>query len=116
MREHVFNGFTRMTDDAITRRRSLMTLGGAAMAAALSGPALAEARKKGKKGRNTRKKTCQKQGAPCREFVDQFCELFFPPGPGRDFCLAGASPCCSSIEQCRGEEFFACLFEAIRSN
>jgi hypothetical protein len=107
--------------DAVSRRTSLATLSGAVLAATLPGLSRVEAKKKNKKSRGRKRKKnaandqCEQQLAPCRDFVDDFCALFNPPGPPRDGCIAGAIVCCEPITQCDGEGFFGCLYERISS-
>ncbi|MGH2617504.1 MAG: hypothetical protein ACRDJC_19895 [Thermomicrobiales bacterium] len=107
--------------DTLSRRRSFASLAGAALAAAFAAPPVAEAKKGGKndkkKCKNKKKGSdagiCEEQLQPCRDFVDDFCALFNPPGPPRDACVAGAIVCCEPIMECDGEEVFECLYEKI---
>ena len=106
---------------AISRRTSLMTLGGTVLAVAIPGPSLVEAKKKGKKGKRCKRKNednendqCEQQGPPCRNFADQFCALFHPPGPLRIACADAASQCCLPLEQYQGAEFFDCLLGRVQ--
>jgi hypothetical protein len=114
---------------AMSRRASLLTLGGTALAATIPDWSLVEAKKKGKNARKRARKCkknnrtdndnandqCEQQLAPCRDFVDDFCALFNPPGPPRDLCIARAIVCCEPIAQCDGEGFFECLLGRIQS-
>jgi hypothetical protein len=116
---------------ALSRRTSLLALGGAALARAVHGLSPAEAKKKRKKGRKRNRKRaqecpecpecsecpeeeppvdqCAPQEAPCREFAEQFCPLFHPPGPPSLPCVVATYLCCRSLGQCDAEAFFVCL-------
>lgn len=109
-----------------SRRQSLLALGGSALAAAVSSWSPADAKRKGKNARKRKRKNartntdndnglCEEQLEPCRDFVDDFCALFNPPGPPRDVCITRAIVCCEPIMRCDGEGFFACLLERIQS-
>ena len=60
-----FDAMTRHAAAAVSRRGSLLTLGGAALAASLFGPALVEAKKGGKK----KNKKCRNQAGKCRQLL-----------------------------------------------
>jgi hypothetical protein len=111
MSEDRFDALTRRAADVVTRRSSLLALGGAGLAASLAMPELATAGKAGKKA----KKKCRSQGTPCREFADQICELFLDPGSSQDQCKEAAKDCCPAIEGCKGAEFFDCALSVIIS-
>jgi hypothetical protein len=93
-----------------TRRTSLIALGGAALTTLLHRSPVAEAKNKNKANKKS-KQRCQKQGTPCQEFATRLCALHHPPSPIRTACENRANECCTSIEQCNGGEYFACLFD-----
>lgn len=100
--------------EAVSRRTSLLTLGGAALTTLASRSPEAEAKTRSKAKKKARKKAekrCRQQGPPCLEFATRLCAAFHPPGSGRDACLNRANACCASIEACDGGEYFACLSE-----
>ena len=70
MREHISDAITRRAADGITRRGSLMTLGGAGMAAMFGGSVTADARKNKEKNKKKKKedpfKLCAPQVAQCQ--------------------------------------------------
>jgi hypothetical protein len=108
MPSHLYHPILQRATDAVSRRTSLATLSGAVLTATLPGLSRVEAKKKNKKsGGRKRKKNaandrCEQQGPSCREFADQFCALFNPPGPPRIACAAAATGCCLPLEQCQG--------------
>ncbi|MGH2617502.1 MAG: hypothetical protein ACRDJC_19885 [Thermomicrobiales bacterium] len=105
MREHVFDEVARGTADALTRRRSLMTLGGAVLATAMAAPRPVQAGKNSKKA----KKKCKRQEGQCVAFFENLCE--------QDECspeeLEAALACCSLLRTCKAGEYLECLFDAI---
>jgi hypothetical protein len=125
MVEHRIETSSPSPADPVSRRRSLASLAGAALAAAFAASPVAEAKKGGKndKNKNKNKKNrkkkgndgarCEEQLQPCRDFGDDFCALFNPPGPPRDTCVSRAIVCCEPIMECDGEGFFECLYERI---
>jgi hypothetical protein len=92
--QHTFDTFTR--DAAFSRRHSLVTLGGAALAATFGGATLVDA---GKKNRNKRKKKCNRQKTTCREIVAEFCADFGDDAPA---CEAVVLPCCATCNIANG--------------
>ncbi|MGH2613988.1 MAG: hypothetical protein ACRDJC_02015 [Thermomicrobiales bacterium] len=95
--------------DAQSRRSSLLGLGGAALAAVFTGPAVARAGKAGKKAR----KKCKKQSGPCQPFVMAICERVFLPGPNQDLCIEETAACCEFLGRCNATAFFDCVLDAI---
>ena len=96
--EKAFDAFTRRVPDAVSRRNSLLALGGAALAA--SGVKPVSAKQKAKK--QVRKK-CRRQVTPCRSFFAGVC--FGDPD-----CEAALFPCCDYLAQCDSGSMFECLF------
>ena len=90
--------------DALTRRASLLSLGAAVLAAALASPFTADAKKKGGKNKNKKKKCpdlCTPQVAQCTTAITTLCA-------GEPTCLDSAL-CCPSLASCDFSGFFACL-------
>lgn len=80
---------TRRAAAAVTRRHSFLTLGGAALTAAVAAPATAEAGKGARKAR----KRCKKQEGKCRTSVEEFCG-------GNASCLESLFRCCEPLATC----------------
>ncbi len=80
---------TRRAAAAVTRRHSFLTLGGAALMAAVAAPATAEAGKAAKKA----KKRCKRQKGQCRTSVEEFCGSNAP-------CLESLLQCCEPLATC----------------
>lgn len=109
MSENAFDRIARQTANDISRRHSLLALGGAALAASLSSASVAKAGTAGKKA----KKKCKKQGPACQQFANDLCDLFFDPGTELDECIDSASDCCSPLTRCAAGEFFSCALGVI---
>jgi hypothetical protein len=105
MGEQGFDAFAHRAAEAVSRRGSLRTLGAAAAAAGLFGPAGIEAKKGGKKGK------CKKQVSRCREGLAEFCATAFPE-PGGGFgaaeCAEAFGPCCRALGGCNAAQAFDC--------
>lgn len=82
-----FDNATRAAASA-PHRRALLTLGGAGLAAAMTGGSGASAAKK-------TRKTCKKQKKQCRQAVQSFCAQF---GGDVQDCLEDVLPCCASCK------------------
>lgn len=95
-----FDAVARRTADSISRRRSLLTLGGATLGVTLARPATSEAKKQGKKCKKKERKRCNKDATECRVTVQALCQ---PPGSPE--CLA-LQTCCDT---CSADGFIACL-------
>ena len=80
MSDNSFDAFARSAAAAIDRRKSLRTLGGAALVAALANPLAVESAKdnKAKKAKKKAKKKCRRQVGQCQGGVEDLCQLFFP--------------------------------------
>ena len=94
---------------ALTRRRSLAALGGAALAAALVTPRQVEARKAGKKAKQRVKKTCRRQDGQCAAFFAKLCEEIECEPEAIDAALA----CCAILRSCDAGKFMACMFDVL---
>ena len=82
--------------DAVTRRTSLLALGGAVLAGAAA-PAVSG----GKAGEKAKKK-CRRQGKQCRAFATAEC--------GNDQeCLDAFLPCCAFFARCQAGRGLPCL-------
>ena len=91
MREHISDAITRRAADGITRRGSLMTLGGAGLAAIVGGSATADAKKNKKKNKQKNKEDPFELCAPQVDAVPR------PPSPcwketRRNSCVVMPSP------------------------
>ena len=112
MNEQTVEALSRRAAASISRRGSLLTLGGALAASATSSLVEAKSSKKGKKkakkkaaqrAENEANLICQSQVAGCRARVLAECD-----GPT---CPVVAD-CCSSLGACDFNGFFACLISA----
>jgi hypothetical protein len=108
MTAYVFDAAVRRAV-GVSRRGSLMTLGGAGLAA-FAGPSIVEGKKPGKKARKRArkkgKKKCRKQDARCVQVFADLCAEEADP----EFCEAAFSPCCAFLAQCQATSFFECAF------
>lgn len=100
--------------DAVSQRRPLLILGGAAIGATAIGPALVQARKDAKKARKRKKKKCRRQIDQCRTFFLELCGA-----PGAD-CeeeeLEGFLAACALLNNCKAGQAVDRFFEALLSN
>jgi hypothetical protein len=89
----------------ISRRRSLVTLGGAALAARLFTARPVEAGKAGKAAKKRVKKTCKRQHRQCSAFFADLCQESecHPAG------LEAALTCCAKLRTCAAADFLACM-------
>jgi hypothetical protein len=107
MNEQTVEVLSRRAATSVSRRGSLLSLGGA-LAAVITAPSLTQAKKSTKKAKrkaaqraeNEANLICQSQVAGCRARVLAECD-----GPT---CPALAE-CCSSLGTCDFNGFFACL-------
>jgi hypothetical protein len=125
MREHSFDQFTRRAATAVSRRATLATLG-AAGAAALIHPLVADAKTKNKK--KSKKKSgqngieqcqqqlaqCTAQGADCTAQVAD-CTTFVTAICGSDPSCQDVVGCCALLESCQAAAFLTCLNTRARS-
>jgi hypothetical protein len=106
MHSKAFETLTRGMMQGISRRSSLLSLGGAALAATMAAPVVGEAKKKkksGNKGKDKEKKRCSKDAAACKNTVQPLCD---PADPAA--CLI-IQNCC---EECSANGFLECLILA----
>jgi hypothetical protein len=89
----------------ISRRRSLVTFGGAALAGGLLAPRPVEAGKAGKAAKKRVKKTCKRQHRQCSAFFADLCQESecHPAG------LEAALGCCAKLRTCAAADFLACM-------
>jgi hypothetical protein len=107
MREHTFDAFTRRASVAVTRRGSLLALGGAALATGLGSPTELAAKdnkdkKKAKKAKKKATKAKKKFAAQCEE-QKSLCQTAVLGVPG-GAALVG---CCTA--SCFSGDFITCL-------
>ncbi len=105
MNANAFDAFTRRTADAVSRRRSLVTIGGATLGATLAAPLGAEA----KKGKKKCKKKCKKQVEQCEDQVRQFCNVEFEDI--EEECRDELLPCCEPLKKCKAAASTECLLD-----
>ena len=100
MSEQHFDAFTRRAAQAVSRRSSLMALGGATLAAVVAKPAITDAKKNksNKKAKKKARKKCKKQVGQCETFLG----AQFPQG----------LQCCPFLSNCDTTQFLSCLFNA----
>lgn len=106
MDSQAFETLTRRTAEGISRRSSLLTLGGAALAATMATPDVSQAKKKkksGDKGKEKEKKRCNNDAAACKSTVQSLCD---PTDPATCLILQN---CC---EECSANGFLECLILA----
>jgi hypothetical protein len=96
--EKAFDAFTRHAADAVSRRNSLLALGGMALAAGIAEPAIAK-----KKSKNQAKKKCRRQVPRCKSYFAGFCL-------GDPDCEAELFPCCEFLAKCDPGSMLDCLF------
>ena len=106
MNNLAFDALARNAAAAVSRRASLLTLGGAGLVAAMAHPQLAGAGKAGKKA----KKKCKKQVGQCRDNFTQHCAVCCSDTEEEfDLCFATFAACCEPLAQCNAAATFACL-------
>ena len=88
MNDNTFDSITRHAAVTVSRRMSLLALGGAGLTAAAA-PTMAAGGKAGKKAR----KLCRRQREQCRAFFVERCQ-------GSQNCLEALLPCCELFAKC----------------
>jgi hypothetical protein len=109
MHAQTFDTLIRQTAGSISRRRSLLTLGSAAVAGALAAPTLAQASKDSKKAK--KKKKCNGQIGQCDQFFIDLCAN--PDAECEPDELAAARFCCSQMRDCKAGEAVSCFFNLL---
>lgn len=113
MSESTFDAFSRRAGEAVSRRTSLLTLGGAALAAMAARPGNSLAGKKNrkrnakakKKAKQQSFKLCKPQVGECQSFMDAACE--------GAVCGTIVAVCCPLLGSCQNEAFWTCLDDAV---
>ncbi|MGH2614508.1 MAG: hypothetical protein ACRDJC_04665 [Thermomicrobiales bacterium] len=93
---------TRRTAEAVSRRNSLLTLGGAALAAGLVPPLGSEAKKSAAK---KAKKKCKRQVGQCTAFFNELCEEVECSAEQLEIVRR----CCASFQSCNAGGFLECF-------
>jgi hypothetical protein len=100
MSTRAFDAFTRHAVAVISRRTSLVTLGGAALVSTVAKPGSSEAKKSsGKTCKKKAKKKCNQDAAACRNVLPAAC---FDDAE----CIVLLTPCCDA---CSANGFLICL-------
>jgi hypothetical protein len=96
---------------ATSRRASLLSLGGAGVAA-ITGLSLTEAGKTSKKRKKNKKdnKKCQRQVGQCNAYFAPLCEDENAPAG----CAEQIGECCAFLGTCQAEAFIDCLMTIMR--
>jgi hypothetical protein len=97
------------TASVLSRRRSLVGLGGAALVSAVAASRPVQAGKAGKKAKKRVKRTCQRQDGQCAAFFENLCEVDECDPEGLEAALA----CCAILRTCEAGEFMACIFDVL---
>jgi GH24 family phage-related lysozyme (muramidase) len=103
MNANAFDAFTRRTAAAVSRRKSLLTIGGAALGATVAAPFVVEADLKKKEC----KKKCKTQVEQCENEVRQLCNDL-----GAELeqeCRDALLDCCSTLGKCKAAKSTECL-------
>jgi hypothetical protein len=108
MHARVFDVICRNPVDGFIRRRSLLTLGGAAAAAIVGDQSLSLARKRNKKPKA--EKTCKRQVDACRTTWTDRCATDLECEPDN---LERILDCCSPLSTCKAGAALDCLFSEI---
>jgi hypothetical protein len=101
MNGNAFDAFTRQAADAISRRTSLLAIGGATLTA-VAAPSIARAKKK--------KNKCRKQKGKCEEAVRELCENQNCQKT-EEQCLSILLPCCEFFSNCNAKQGVTCLVD-----
>jgi hypothetical protein len=105
MNDPAFDAFTRHAAGGISRRTSLLTLGGAGVAAALGGPLAAEAKKNKRDNKKFKRKIKKAQNKKCQQQVGQCQAIVAAQQPGN----AAAFACCDFLGTCDFAGLVVCL-------
>jgi hypothetical protein len=107
MNANAFDAFTRRTAAAVSRRKSLLTIGGAALGAPVAAPFVVEADLKKKECKKKCKKKCKTQVEQCENEVRQLCNDL-----GAELeqeCRDALLDCCSTLGKCKAAKSTECL-------
>lgn len=108
MNETIFETLSRRLALATSRRGTMLTFGGTALAATATGSMAGEA-KKGKNQKKKARKRCKQQVAACEEVLTRACAEL------PDCVLADFLPCCSLLASCQAGEAITCTTAYVRS-
>jgi hypothetical protein len=103
MKEQTFDSLAQHTAHGISRRASILTLGAAGVAAALSAPSIADAKKK-----KCKKNTCPSLEEICAPLVEECTDTVAAICPPNTDC-SRLSNCCEDFETCNVGAFVRCL-------
>ena len=106
MHDQRFDTLTRQAAGAVSRRGSLLTMGGAAVVAAVTAPSFVQASNDGKKAGKKAKKKCKKQIDECRNTLLDRCL----GNPECEDEMELVLPCCSLLANCKAGEALDCFF------
>ena len=111
MNANAFDAFTRRTAEAVSRRKSLLTIGGAALGATVAAPFLAGADIKKKECKKKCKEKCKNQVEQCENEVRQLCN-----GLGAELeqeCRDALLGCCTTLGKCKAAKSTECLLSKL---
>lgn len=94
----------------LSRRRSLLTLGGAALASAAAGTEPARAGQVAKKARKRSRKKCRRQIDQCRNVILDYCAS--DDAECEEDSLNDVLACCSQLSTCQAGAALDCFFTA----
>jgi hypothetical protein len=98
---HTFDTLTRQARGVVTRRGSLLTLGGAALAPTMANPGVSVA--SGGGFRKKLKRRCDQNKTKCVSSMHAFCNEV-------EECIAALAPCC---DECFGNPFIICFLSKL---
>jgi hypothetical protein len=118
MSEPTFDAFTRRAAAAVSRRGSLLGLGGSALAFALVGPDITQAKQGGRKN-----DTCKKQVSRCKTGLSDLRDTIFPnkarSGVQADGvvldCFTAFERCCEILSDCNVSQALACAVDVVEA-
>jgi hypothetical protein len=90
----------------LSRRGSLLALGGAALATLFAPSEIAEAAKRAKKAKKRAAKKCRQQKGQCRTY---FSETYCAGGENPELCEVLYLPCCDFLADCQPTAFLDCV-------
>jgi hypothetical protein len=102
MNRRIVDVLTRGSTGAVSRRASLLTMGGATLSAAMAASMGAAAGRSGKRGKNR----CKPQKGKCLAYFAGYCLQQGEPS----LCEDKHFPCCEYFARCNAAAGFACLF------
>ena len=103
MHERRFDALTRHAAHAVSRRHSLLTLGGAAVASAVTVPSVIQAGQTAKRAKKRKRQKCRRQIDQCLDALTEVCE-------GEESCINNFDHCCPLLADCKAGAALDCLF------